>query len=69
MRENEILMEKFKKLFEKELKLDNELSNIDNQIAELNRKKETLENRLNHGQEREETDQHFSKSRDIETMG
>ena len=62
-------MEKFKKLFEKELKLDNELSNIDTQIAELNRKKETLENRLNHGQEREETDQHFSKSENTETMG
>lgn len=62
-------MEKFKKLFEKELKLDNELSNIDTQIAKLNRKIETLENRLNHGQEREETDQHFSKYKDIETMG
>ena len=62
-------MEKFKKLFEKELKLDNELSNIDTQIAELNRKKKALENRLNHGQEREEEDQYFSKYKDIETMG
>jgi len=62
-------MEKFKKLFEKEQKLDNELSDIDNQIAQLNRKKKELENRLNHGQEREETDQHFSKYKDIETMG
>jgi len=62
-------MEKFKKLYKKELKLEDELTSIDNQITKLNRKKKELENRLNHGQEREKTDQHFSKPKNIETMG
>lgn len=59
-------MEKFKKLYKREQRLNEECKEIDSMIEKLERKKEKLEHLLNNGKEEDLT---ISRKGNIETMG